>query len=410
MGAKRKQSPAPKKDAKNPMKKGRLRLQYRDDRSWRAKTYKKPAYIPKEQQVEETRQADRTAVSVPIKDLYQCTYRELLGKLHASGHLPKIRSCHLCAGKVSKLKEKVKGSKRWFYRCQSRSCHTWVHPTAKSPVFYAASGDKETSIADQAVVMHMVLCDEVSLTACHRATGIDHKVIEKLVGKCRGIITQHVAELEAAMKVGGQGKLVEQDEVAVRKTDSAKKQGRQQVKWNIWVGAKERGNRKSLVLQKRADDKCIVTRQKLTKTQLKRGVLKGRASPPGYTKDEYAKFKETFLAAGSWHMTDGAKAYKSVLAEKSELHDAVSHDPSRKGGAQYTKVVKRRVAGETSEQLAGTQSLDGLWKHVKKALESVQASDPQGVRTHVKLFQWHHWHRMDDRWAILGQILKLYGD
>ncbi|OLP85821.1 hypothetical protein AK812_SmicGene33147 [Symbiodinium microadriaticum] len=234
----------------------------------------------------------------------------------------------------------------------------------------------------------MVLCDEVSLTACHRATGIDHKVIEKLVGKCRGIITQHVAELEAAMKVGGQGKLVEQDEVAVRKTDSAKKQGRQQVKWNIWVGAKERGNRKSLVLQKRADDKCIVTRQKLTKTQLKRGVLKGRASPPGYTKDEYAKFKETFLAAGSWHMTDGAKAYKSVLAEKSELHDAVSHDPSRKG----------------------TQSLDGLWKHVKKALESVQASDPQGVRTHVKLFQWHHWHRMDDRWAILGQILKLYGD
>ena len=101
-------------------------------------------------------------------------------------------------------------------------------------------------------------------------------------------------------------------------------------------------------------------------------------------------------------------AYPSVLRKKGEAIASVSHNPSRPGGPQYSKIVKQKVNGVRRTEKFGTCSLDGLWAHLKLRLRSFKAKTTALKRAKVH-FQWLHWTRPEDRWPLIGHILKVAG-
>ena len=157
-----------------------------------------------------------------------------------------------------------------------------------------------------------------------------------------------------------------------------------------------------MVLEKRAAEKSLSSREVVPANLKARGIRKGRASPPPYTKEEFKKFKKQHINPGSVHMVDGSGAYPGPCAEDGDELHSVSHDASRPGGPQWTKLV-RRPGKKTLK--AGTVSLDGLWAHLKLALRKCPTSSVR-MDQRTRLFQWWHWTRVEDRWQALGAILR----
>jgi hypothetical protein len=125
----------------------------------------------------------------------------------------------------------------------------------------------------------------------------------------------------------------------------------------------------------------------------------------GMTKAEWKKISDKRVGKNTLTHTDGAPAYSKP--RPGTMHDKVSH--GRNGGKkpQYTKLHQHPLPdGTVLEAQGGTQSLDGWWKHGKRACDGTQARNPTNVEEHVRAEQWRHWIGDADRWVEAGKVIS----
>ena len=249
-------------------------------------------------------------------------------------------------------------------------------------------------LADQAAVLNIVGCSEVSNQAAHRLTGVNHKVVERIKRSWLIVLKKQVHSVQDRMRIGGNCAIVEADEAAVRKSYINKSK----VEWDIVVGAKIRGQRRSLVLKTRESSKCIV------KVEKAKG-RPGRSAPCPYTKVEFKRLHTKFWEKDTVTMVDGAKAYPAVLQPLGEAMAAVNHSCTKGRRPVYAKRTKVKLGKKDVDVVAGTCSMDGLWGHLKLRLRNVKAKS-QALRLAKIHFQLLHWTRDEDRWPLMGHIIN----
>ena len=85
------------------------------------------------------------------------------------------------------------------------------------------------------------------------------------------------------------------------------------------------------------------------------------------------------------------------------MADSIPHSGKRKAYAAETE--HKTLEGDTFKAVKGTQSLDGWWKHSKRAVGAVNARYPKPVWQRVLAEQWQHWMGNEDRWKAAGEVL-----
>ena len=63
------------------------------------------------------------------------------------------------------------------------------------------------------------------------------------------------------------------------------------------------------------------------------------------------------------------------------------------------------INGKKRTEVAGTCALDGVWGHLKKRLQGLKAGS-KAVRIAKRHYQWLHWTRAEDRWELMGHIIR----
>ena len=105
--------------------------------------------------------------------------------------------------------------------------------------------------------------------------------------------------------------------------------------------------------------------------------------------------------------SDGAQAI-AFGNPQGILHDAVPHSTSRsRPKAVYARPAAHVLPnGSVYNAVGGTQSLDGWWKHGKKALGQTNARYTKAVDLKLREAQWHHWLGNDDPWTASGEVIS----
>jgi len=171
------------------------------------------------------------------------------------------------------------------------------------------------------------------------------------------------------------------------------------VAWEQWGGIVERGNPKSLLLQR-------LNPAKTKKRAPGPGPIRKRDWKPMTKK--WIKDRKVILH------TDGARSYKMVV--DGVIHDNVVHAKKKKviNGKtvwlkpHYTKVVKHKLPGGRSLKVkAGTQIIDRAWRHVRSFLtgRSGKVSSVQ-LRRRIRSAQWEYWNRGEDMWLKAGEMIQ----
>ena len=207
--------------------------------------------------------------------------------------------------------------------------------------------------------------------------------------KWRSALAEYVQETQCKGQ-GGAYKEVEADECVVRKQFVEN-----QVAWQAWMGSKERGVKRSLVLEKRAFERSLCKRKKT-----------GFASPPPLSCEEWKSYCKKHVASQTILHVDGAQAYATQVDDKDIRRDTVSHS-TKKGGPFFVKACShKKVNGRTKKTCAGTQAMDGYWQHLKRSCHGVNARYPGKCDDHIRESQWRSWLGSEDPWEAMGRVLS----
>ena len=122
--------------------------------------------------------------------------------------------------------------------------------------------------------------------------GINEKRVEKIRHRWRSVLTTYVRETQSSSQ-GGEFQEIEVDECVVRKHLLG-----DTVAWQGWLGSKVRGQRESLVLDKRPFANSVSYAK-----------ASGLAAPPPLSVSEWQDFAGKHLASQTIVHTDGAQAY-----------------------------------------------------------------------------------------------------
>ena len=169
---------------------------------------------------------------------------------------------------------------------------------------------------------------------------------------------------------GGDYEEGEADEAFFRKKDVTTGPNKGKVEWHEFVGLKTRGQRQSLVLERRDPTHCLSTGAAPV-----RECKKGRAVPPPYTRGEWQAFASKHVQDKFILHADGAPAYSRPPPGLEIRRDTVNHS-CRNGGPFFSKkAVHKHLTGKAGRSkkatMAGTQSLDGWWGKPKQNLKGV---------------------------------------
>lgn len=216
------------------------------------------------------------------------------------------------------------------------------------------------------------------------------------------MLQKWVEHKQAAIKVGGEYEEIEADEVVVRKKSLAQNM----VCWHEFVGVKQRGDRQSLILQKRAAEHTVSKRAEPARP----GKKGGRAAPPPLKSKEWVAIAKNHVKNKTVLHVDGAQAYAKKVKGIEMRRDTVDHG-CRHGGPYYAKKAVRngltgQPRGKTKRQLLLEHS---LWMDsgVSRSLIFVESrQDEERVDERVRQTQWMHWIGSDDPFAAQGQVLK----
>ena len=353
-------------------------------------------YVPVHQQSGDPRRETRKTTEkaeTKLQTLLNMKELALIKMMWRQGHLDKMKVCPKCKkGKLGILK-KHKGV--YKQRCGRKACNLLIVPHFGSPVFTVGRGNRFIPLSKQAGILFCAVWGVQQSMVPALIEDVGHKRVDEVYKSWRNVAKNYVKGVQAKTKFGTPGggaqphDEYEVDEAVVRKEDIEDNQ----VQWQEVVGLKRRGDRKSLVVHKRAASKSVSSRAE-----------NGRAVPPPQSKEEWNKLRKKHVGHNALCHPDGAPAYKAQDKAKGQLHDSVSHSGKNKA---YTKVTTHVDAeGEEFKSVAGTQSLDGWWTHAKRATHGVNARYAGQVEAHIHTEQWQHWEGNDDRWVAAGVVLS----
>ena len=160
--------------------------------------------------------------------------------------------------------------------------------------------------------------------------------------------------------------------------------------WLLYVrviGLRERGGRKMVV------------------AFLPNKLVMPRAKPPPLSNEELTRcglLKR--CAKGRVVFSDGAKAYHHVITKfwRGKLK-------SRQVAHNRLEFTRRVRTPRGHSKIAGTQSIDGTWKHLNKHLpSSIHTKREHDVNPRLKLYvmewAWRHRHQGEDGFSLLGSL------
>ena len=103
--------------------------------------------------------------------------------------------------------------------------------------------------------------------------------------------------------------------------------------------------------------------------------------------------------------TDSARAYESFLdgiAKIRVVHQVKRDSQGVLHKPHFTKVEHIRISDDTViSVVAGTQYVDGFWKHLRQEVLSHKGSQ-EALNRKVRIAQWRYWTMYSDRWQALA--------
>ena len=191
---------------------------------------------------------------------------------------------------------------------------------------------------------------------------------------------------------------VEGDETTFDKKP-VKKDGKNLMEWEQWVGMVQRGQPDTLILHR-----------------LRPELTEPRAPGPGaIRKHEWQPIAEKHLSGRKliFH-TDSARSYKLRLPMV--VHDHVVHCKQRvkvKGkwmwkAPKYVSLREHKLpdSGKVIKVKAGTQIIDRVWRFFKSRLDLNQHSKAGSarLREQIRSIQYEYWNRNKDLWVASGDL------
>ncbi|CAE7691989.1 unnamed protein product, partial [Symbiodinium microadriaticum] len=363
------------------LKKGTLRLQGTKSCRGSGSSKNYPAYTPSSQKDPPEPRRAREKLTVTGEALRKLSSRKLLSHLQQLGHLPRLVKggpCLYCGKPLSNkgcppLPAILAGTGAKYFRCTTRPCNRQQHVLTASPVFGIGRGEDVLPLRTQVLLLWHTAWT-TPLRQIRAELGINEKRIANMQSKWRSALAEYVQETQCKAQGGGY-KEVEADECVVRKQFVEN-----QVVWQGWVGSKERGVKRSLVLEKRPFERSLSQRKKT-----------GFSCPPPLSSEEWTSYCRKHVASQTILHVDGAQAYATQVDDKDIRRDTVSHS-TKKGGPFFVKACShKKVNGRTKKTCAGTQAMDGFWQHLKRSCHGVNARYPDKCDDHIRESQWHSW-------------------
>ena len=378
------------------LKKGTLRLQGTKSCRGSGSSKNYPAYTPSSQKDPPEPRRAREKLTVTGEALRKLSSRKLLSHLQQLGHLPRLVKggpCLYCGKPLSNkgcppLPAILAGTGAKYFRCTTRPCNRQQHVLTASPVFGIGRGEDVLPLRTQVLLLWHTAWT-TPLRQIRAELGINEKRIANMQSKWRSALAEYVQETQCKAQGGGY-KEVEADECVVRKQFVEN-----QVVWQGWVGSKERGVKRSLVLEKRPFERSLSQRKKT-----------GFSCPPPLSSEEWTSYCRKHVASQTILHVDGAQAYATQVDDKDIRRDTVSHS-TKKGGPFFVKACShKKVNGRTKKTCAGTQAMDGFWQHLKRSCHGVNARYPDKCDDHIRESQWHSWLGSEDPWVAMGRVLS----
>ena len=315
----------------------------------------------------------------------------------STGHLPKLQKntpCPFCSTPLKAtcnlpLPEVLKGTGAPDFRCNSKECNARVHPLSGSPVFLCGRGKDTLPLNTQAKVLFLAAWG-TQLRQARAQTGLGEGSLSKAHARWRLLLRKWVEQKQDTIMHGGDYEEGEADEAVFRKKDVTTGPDKGKAEWHEFVGLKTRGQRQSLVLERRDPTHCLSKRAAPV-----RGSKKGRSVPPPYTQGEWQALAAKRVQDKFILHADGAPAYSRPPPGLEIRRDTVNHS-CRNGGPFFSKkAVHKHLAGKAGRSkkatMAGTQSLDGWWGKPEQNLNGVRAGLDDRIDERVRESQWWHW-------------------
>ena len=310
--------------------------------------------------------------------------------------------CPFCSsGTLGQLME-LKGGRTcsFGWRCPETGRRKRIFPTTLHPIFKTGHGS--ASLQKQAAALFCAIAD-VPQRKAYTLLGMDHKSVDDIYTSWRNTAATE-AEKEQDKIVLGDGKSwrdAEVDEVSTKKklvwrppTNPGQKATAAvaRMEWDSWLGMQERGKPESLVL-----------------IQLPKRLTKPAAPGPGpITKEMWTPIAKKLLENRKIILhTDGARAYR--VRVQGMRRDSVIHKKKKVNGVwKKPKFAKPNTHvlpdGTKIRCMMGTQTIDGLWKHLRQQIKDISTSGPYVSR--IRHFQWRWWRKGKDLWKEAGQTVS----
>ena len=145
------------------------------------------------------------------------------------------------------------------------------------------------------------------------------------------------------------------------------------MQWLEFHGQKRRGDRESLVLDERPEDRSRTAKSTC-----------GKSAPPPLSRIEWEAIRAKHIKPHLLNHTDGAQVY--LWTDHGQLRDSVQHGRYKKRMPEFSKVVEHGPFAAKS----GTQSLDGWLKRCREMVSTSQISKGGNCADRVRQAQWLH--------------------
>ena len=238
------------------------------------------------------------------------------------------------------------------------------------------------------------------------------------------LVATHQEQANEDLTIGGEGVQCEADEIAFRCVIEHDSDSNEVLVWLRYFGMVKRGS-SNIFLAKLPDRQVTGSGQggggALSIEELS-SVLKADSDRPRLLPRSvlHTDSARAYRQVGRWHLPPaGPLQSRFEASDRFSRHEwshtSVTH--KKKPGQPIRYVVLTRVTlanGSSVACKAGTEKVDGYWATLRRSVGKVSqntgdhADAPSRRHLHklVRTHQWRYWHLSEDRFALLGEIIK----
>ena len=240
-------------------------------------------------------------------------------------------------------------------RCTSRHGNARCHPVLEHAVLVLGRGSDALPLSKQAKLMWHAAWNTPPRQV-RADMGLSEKCVAAAYTRWRKVLKKWVEHKQAAIKVGRNYNEIEADEVVIRK----KSLPRNKVQWYEYVGLKQRGDKESLILEKRPLEKTVAKRAKPVRPR-----NKGRAAPPPLKSEEWVAIAKKHVKEKTtpWPMLEKLMGWKSGETQLTMDADTVARIIPKKlctGDSQASRQASRKEWTRGSGNRNGCVGLDQM--------------------------------------------------